>query len=89
MSELDQLRKQITQIDGKIIELIAKRQQLITKVGQYKRQHQLPVYCPEREALLRTFHDTVSEEQQISVTMIAKVFEVLIEESRRTQLNEQ
>lgn len=89
MSELDQLRKQITQTDGKIIELIAKRQKLISKVGQYKRKHDLPVYCPEREALLRTYHDMVSEEQQVSTTMIAKVFEVLIEESRRTQINEQ
>lgn len=88
MNELDQLRQHITQIDAKIIELIAKRQKLIRKVGDYKRKHGLAIFCPEREALLREFHDTVCEDQHLPASMIAKVFEVLIEESRKTQQDE-
>lgn len=89
MTELDQLREQITRLDAQIIERIAQRQHLIRQVGEYKRKNNLPVYCPEREARLREFHDNICEQHNLPATMIAKVFEVLIEESRRTQQNEQ
>jgi chorismate mutase len=38
MNEIEQLRLQITKVDSDIIELIAKRQDLAKKIGQYKKK---------------------------------------------------
>ena len=47
--KLDELRKKISNIDGKIIELLDKRAKLVREVGDIKRTHNLPFYSPDRE----------------------------------------
>ncbi|MBX9867871.1 MAG: chorismate mutase [Burkholderiales bacterium] len=88
MSQIEELRIKITEIDAEIIELIAKRKQISLEIGAYKKQHNLPVLDSARESLLREFHDTVCEEYNLAPSMVAKLFELLIEESRKVQQNE-
>ena len=88
MQHIEELRLQITEVDAKIIELIAARRDVVRKIGEYKRQHNLPVFDPTREALLKELHDTVCMEHDLSPDMVANVFEVLIDESRKVQKNE-
>ena len=88
MNEIEQLRTQISQIDAKIIELIAKRQKTAKRIGDYKKKNNMQVVDNTREALLREFHDTVCVEHNLSPTMVAKIFEILIEESRKVQRDE-
>lgn len=52
MSELDQWRKEIDRIDADIIKAINERYELVLKIGEWKRTQGLPIYMPEREAVL-------------------------------------
>ena len=49
MSDLQQLRKQIDEVDSKILELIAQRLVIVQKVGEYKRTNGNSIVDPERE----------------------------------------
>lgn len=89
MNDIELLRKQISEIDAEIIGLIALRQQVSKKIGEYKKAHNLPVLDSAREALLHEFHSTTCVERGISPELAAKIFEALIEESRKVQKYEQ
>ncbi|TXI97508.1 MAG: hypothetical protein E6Q32_11650 [Neisseriales bacterium] len=89
MNDIELLRKQISEVDAEIIRLIALRQQISKKIGEYKKEHNLPVLDAAREALLHEFHSMQSVEHGISPELVAKVFEALIEESRKVQKYEQ
>lgn len=49
MSSLDDLRKQIDDIDAKLVELLNQRAGVVVEVGKLKRQTSTPVYSPDRE----------------------------------------
>ncbi len=89
MNQIEQLRVKISEIDAEIIALIAARQEVARKIGEYKKQHNMQVLDTTREALLREFHDTLCEEHNLSTTLVARIFEILIEESRKVQKDEQ
>jgi chorismate mutase len=88
MNEIEQLRTQISKVDLQLIELIAKRQKIAQKIGNYKKKNNMPVLDSAREALLREFHDTICAEHGLSAEIVAKIFEILIEESRKVQSDE-
>ena len=50
--DLDALRRSIDEIDSRLLALIEERVRLVLSVGDYKRQHGLPIYDPERERKL-------------------------------------
>ncbi len=52
MSELDEWRQEIDRIDKAIVKAINERYGLVKKIGEWKRERNLPVYVPEREAAL-------------------------------------
>lgn len=43
------LRARIDALDNRLVELLAERAKVVQEVGEYKRQHGLPVYVPHRE----------------------------------------
>lgn len=49
MSELDQYRKDIDAIDQELTRLFESRLNTVLKVGQYKKEHDLPVLDASRE----------------------------------------
>lgn len=44
MKNLENLRKQIDDIDQKIVSLLAKRMEIVKRVGKYKRENNLPIF---------------------------------------------
>ncbi len=48
--ELEQLRRQIDSIDEELVRLFKQRMWLSGQIAQYKKEHDLPIYVPEREA---------------------------------------
>lgn len=46
--DLEELRKQIDEIDTQMCDLFAKRMQVVSEVGRYKKANNLPVYHPSR-----------------------------------------
>lgn len=60
---IEELRKQIDEIDKDIVKLFCKRMQIAAGVAEYKRQHSLPVLDISRErALLAKVADMAGEE---------------------------
>ena len=51
--ELNELRKQIDKVDKQMAELFEERMNLVKKVGQYKKEHNLPILDKERENLVK------------------------------------
>ncbi len=88
MNHIEKLRVEINDVDTQIIELIAKRQQIALAIGEYKKQNNLPVFDPKREILLREFHKSICEKYSVAPDLVAKLFELLIEESRKVQQHE-
>ena len=82
--ELEALRREIDAIDRKLLELIAARVRVVLSVGKFKREHELPVYDPEREqrVLERLAQAAPSPLTEQSVR---RIFERLIDESRRVE----
>jgi chorismate mutase / prephenate dehydrogenase len=46
---LDRLRARIDAVDAEMIDLLARRLELVAQVGEVKGRHGLPIYAPERE----------------------------------------
>jgi chorismate mutase-like protein len=83
--ELEALRSEIDAIDGRILELVAERVGLVLRVGELKRTSGAAVYDPERErrVLERLATQAVPP---LDRETVKRVFERLIDESRRLEL---
>ncbi len=80
-SHLDDLRRDIDEVDREILQLLARRMQLVLQVGDYKRKHHLAVYDPERE---RRMLERLANHSPapLSAESARRIFERLIDESR-------
>lgn len=80
-SHLDDLRRDIDEVDREILQLVARRMQLVLQVGDYKRKHELSVYDPERERrMLERLCN--SSPAPLTAESARRIFERLIDESR-------
>lgn len=79
--DLEGLRREIDNIDDKILELVARRIVLVLDIGEYKRGHGMPVYdaSREREVLHRLMQNTPDG---LDPQVVRRVFERIIDESR-------
>ena len=46
---LEELRKQIDEIDAQLVKLLNKRAEIVVEVGKLKNQADKPIYAPDRE----------------------------------------
>jgi len=84
--ELEALRAEIDAIDQEILDRLAARVRVVLRVGELKRRLGLPVYDPERErAMLERLAARATPPLDLST--IRRVFERLIDESRRLEQN--
>ncbi len=49
---LDEIRQRIDELDTNLIHLLGERAKLVHMVGDFKKEHGLPIYAPERECSL-------------------------------------
>ena len=65
MTELDQARQEINQLNQQLVELLEARFTAVTKINDYKAAHQLPILDSQREqAILKAVHDKVRDPQK-------------------------
>jgi chorismate mutase len=83
-SELEELRRSIDDLDGRILDLVAERVRVVLAVGQYKRKNKIAVYDPERE---RRMLDRLCAQAKhpLDAETVRRIFERLIDESRRIE----
>ena len=83
MEDLQQLRREIDQIDRQITDLFRRRMAVTAEVGAYKVAHRLPVLDPQREQeVLAKKAQLVEEALRGDVT---ELFETIMSISRRQQ----
>lgn len=83
--KLEELRQRIDGIDGRILELVAERLRTALEIGEIKRRLKRPIYDPERErVILERLIGRAPE--PLAPDQVRRVFERLIDESRRAEL---
>lgn len=81
VAELTALRDQIDEVDKALLELLAKRLQLVAEVGEVKSHHGLPVYVPEREAAMLASRRQEAENLGVPPDLIEDVLRRVMRES--------
>lgn len=82
--ELAALRDAIDGLDREILELVAKRVEVVLRVGDYKRERGLKVYDPSREREVLDMLCALGR-PPLTAPTIRRIFERLIDESRRLE----
>lgn len=82
---LNELRAEIDVVDGQLLELLARRWQLIEQVADYKRQHDLPALQPERFQSMLEARRATAQELGLPEELVTKVWEAIHEASVHTQ----
>ncbi|PJG82710.1 bifunctional chorismate mutase/prephenate dehydrogenase [Caviibacterium pharyngocola] len=81
MEALKELRTEIDQLDRELLQLFAKRLELVRKVGEVKHRQGLPIYVPEREAEMLQARRCEAEKMGVSADLIEDVLRRLMRES--------
>jgi chorismate mutase len=81
---IEELRREIDRIDDEILKWVALRLERVLAVGDYKREHDLELYDPERE---RRILERIASRAPapLDPQSVRRVFERLIDESRRAE----
>lgn len=81
------LRQQIDQIDNEIIEALNKRMRVSREIGQYKKEHRIPVLQTGRYDSIMKSRVKLAVEMGMSAEFMASVLTAIHEESVRQQLD--
>ena len=66
MDALNHLRQEIDALDRELIQIFAKRLELVSQVGEVKHEKGLPIYAPERElAMLQARREEVLKQESL------------------------
>ena len=76
--ELNELRNQIDSIDEKLVNLFTERMELSAQIGDYKKDHKLPIYVPtrEREKLQAVANQAGPEMDNYTRVLYSMIFEL-------------
>jgi len=89
MSDFDDnlkvLRDEIDEIDSQLVKLLAKRLTVTTKVGELKSTEGMPIFAPEREAVLIQKRREQAENAGLSGDLIEDILRRLIRDSYISQ----
>lgn len=81
VAELTALRDQIDNVDKALLNLLAKRLELVAKVGEVKSRFGLPIYVPEREASMLASRRAEAEAIGVPPDLIEDVLRRVMRES--------
>lgn len=79
--ELNELRDQIDDVDKQMLALLARRLELVEKVGEVKSQHGLPIYAPDREAAMLASRREEAVKQGVLPQLIEDILRRTMRES--------
>ncbi len=80
------LRQQIDQIDGELLEALSKRMRISREIGQYKKEHSMPVVQTGRYDDILNSRAASAEDLGMSGDFMKVVYQAIHEESVRQQI---
>jgi chorismate mutase len=83
---LDLFRQELDIIDQNIVSLFALRYQVVQQVAAYKKEHNIPVYDPKREAEEIKKLGELAQSYKIDPDIIEKIFKIYITYSRDSEM---
>jgi chorismate mutase len=84
IDKLADCRRQIDQLDLKIVDLLNERTAIVHEIGRIKRQFSMPIYEPKRED--QVFENVTSRNQgPLDAEALKRIFERIIDEMRTIQ----
>lgn len=81
MDALNHLREEIDALDRELIQLFAKRLELVTQIGEVKHEKGLPIYAPDRELAMLQARREEAAKAGISPQLIEDVLRRFMRES--------
>jgi len=82
--ELTRLREAIDRVDEVLVKLLNQRAKYAIEIGEIKGVLSLPIYAPEREKQV-LLHVEQSSEGPLEESAVRRLFERIIDESRRVE----
>ncbi len=79
------LRRQIDELDNSLLELLAKRMRVSREIGQYKKEHNMPILQSQRYDEILQVRIKQAEHMGMDVEFMKTVLVAIHEESVRTQ----
>lgn len=83
--DINELRSQVDEIDAELINAFARRMDVSTKLAEYKKENNLPVYDPARER--QKLHEITDKMPEELRTYAAALYSLLFDLSRSHQDN--
>jgi chorismate mutase len=84
---LEDLRKQIDEIDNQLFEIIAKRMRISKEIGTYKKEHNMTVLQTARYEDIINKRVAIGERLNMSANFTKAIVEAIHEESVRIQMD--
>ena len=81
------LRGQIDEVDRQMVELLARRLELVSQVGEVKGRHGLPIYAPDREATMIAAKRDMAEEMGVPPGLVEDVLRRCMREAYTHEKN--
>ena len=74
---LDNLRKNIDKLDEQIVELLAKRIEIVKKIGEFKKQNNLPIVDKNRFDKVLERVEKKAIQRGLSPNFVKELYEVI------------
>jgi chorismate mutase len=82
---LKNLRKKLDKINAELVDLIAKRQRIVVRVGKIKKKLGLPIVDKKREREIFKTIEALAARREVNVGLAKKIIKLLIEDAKRIQ----
>lgn len=83
---LDDLRARIDALDDELLDVLSRRMAVAREIGQFKKEHSMPVLQPGRYSELMTLRRSRGRDAGLDDAFVAAILEAVHEESVRIQL---
>jgi len=87
MDKLKEFHLKIDEINSQILNLIVKRNQIVKKVFEYKKQNNLPIYNPKREKETYEKYMSCAKNKNLDKFFVHRLFKTIMEQSKKEQKN--
>ncbi len=82
---IDDLRRDVSKIDSKLIELLAKRMKLSVEIGREKKISNIEIHQKTREVTVLDSVKLLANSLGLSEPFVTDIYTLIISESRRIQ----
>lgn len=77
MRDLSELRKEIDELDKRMIEVLAKRMQVVKEVGKYKKANDIAPLAPERWQQVLDSRAKIAQGLGVDKSMVTDILEII------------